>query len=104
MLCQHNRWLTAWKCFTEKFTWKTKIKGALFLCISEREISKFEDLLTDYKVYKEFLFKISPSEWQHKQEKKTLNPEVVSEEDGQDDHNKKPQEMATGNSKFFVHS
>ncbi|XP_013886552.1 coiled-coil domain-containing protein 37 [Austrofundulus limnaeus] len=61
------------------------------------EISKFEELLTDYKIYKEFLFKISPSVWQHKQVNKTLKAEVVSEEDGQDDHNKKPQEMATGN-------
>lgn len=102
MIYQQNGWLSAWKCFTEKCTWEITIKGLLFLCISESEISKFEEILTDYKVYKEFLFKISPSEWQHKQENKTLKAEVVSEEDGQDDHHKKPLEIATRNSKFFI--
>ncbi|XP_061253334.1 cilia- and flagella-associated protein 100 isoform X5 [Bos javanicus] len=34
------------------------------------EISKFEDMLQQYKVYKDFLYKLSPKEWLEEQEKK----------------------------------
>ncbi|XP_060258957.1 cilia- and flagella-associated protein 100 isoform X4 [Ovis aries] len=34
------------------------------------EISKFEDMLQQYKVYKDFLYKLSPREWLEEQEKK----------------------------------
>ncbi|XP_037531049.1 cilia- and flagella-associated protein 100 [Nematolebias whitei] len=63
------------------------------------EISKFEDSLIDYKVYKEFLFKISPPEWQHNDKNKTTKTKVLSEEDGQEDQNNEAQKMATKNSK-----
>lgn len=36
------------------------------------EISKFEDTLQHYKVYKDFLYKLSPREWLEEQEKKHL--------------------------------
>ncbi|KAM5305869.1 cilia- and flagella-associated protein 100 isoform 2-T6 [Glossophaga mutica] len=36
------------------------------------EISKFEDTLQHYKVYKDFLYKLSPKEWLEEQEKKHL--------------------------------
>ncbi|XP_019488209.1 PREDICTED: cilia- and flagella-associated protein 100 isoform X3 [Hipposideros armiger] len=36
------------------------------------EISKFEDILQHYKVYKDFLYKLSPKEWLEEQEKKNL--------------------------------
>ncbi|KAM6216172.1 cilia- and flagella-associated protein 100 [Rhynchocyon petersi] len=36
------------------------------------EISKFEDTLMHYKVYKNFLYKLSPKEWLEEQEKKKL--------------------------------
>ncbi|KAM9681228.1 cilia- and flagella-associated protein 100 isoform 3-T4 [Dama dama] len=36
------------------------------------EISKFEDMLQQYKVYKDFLYKLSPREWLEEQEKKRL--------------------------------
>ncbi|XP_019813638.2 cilia- and flagella-associated protein 100 isoform X1 [Bos indicus] len=36
------------------------------------EISKFEDMLQQYKVYKDFLYKLSPKEWLEEQEKKHL--------------------------------
>lgn len=36
------------------------------------EISKFEDILQHYKVYKNFLYKLSPKEWLEAQEKKHL--------------------------------
>uniref|UniRef100_A0A8C5K9M3 Cilia and flagella associated protein 100 n=1 Tax=Jaculus jaculus TaxID=51337 RepID=A0A8C5K9M3_JACJA len=36
------------------------------------EISKFEDTLQHYKVYKDFLYKVSPKEWQEMQEEKRL--------------------------------
>ncbi|XP_036085635.1 cilia- and flagella-associated protein 100 isoform X2 [Rousettus aegyptiacus] len=34
------------------------------------EISKFEDTLQHYKIYKDFLYKLSPKEWLEKQEKR----------------------------------
>lgn len=61
-------------------------------------MSKFEDALVDYKVYKEFLFKISPPEWQHKEKNETMKAQT--EEDGQEDQNNEPQTMATKNSKY----
>ncbi|XP_007948807.1 cilia- and flagella-associated protein 100 [Orycteropus afer afer] len=36
------------------------------------EISKFEDTLQHYKIYKDFLYKLSPKEWFDEQEKKRL--------------------------------
>ncbi|XP_070319642.1 cilia- and flagella-associated protein 100 isoform X1 [Odocoileus virginianus] len=36
------------------------------------EISIFEDMLQQYKVYKDFLYKLSPKEWLEEQEKKRL--------------------------------
>ncbi|XP_057562252.1 cilia- and flagella-associated protein 100 [Hippopotamus amphibius kiboko] len=36
------------------------------------EISKFEDTLQHYKVYKDFLYKLSPREWLEEQERKRL--------------------------------
>lgn len=36
------------------------------------EISKFEDTLKHYKIYKEFLYKLSPKEWLDEQQEKHL--------------------------------
>ncbi|XP_055413680.1 cilia- and flagella-associated protein 100 [Bubalus kerabau] len=36
------------------------------------EISRFEDMLQQYKVYKDFLYKLSPKEWLQEQDKKHL--------------------------------
>ncbi|XP_008590258.1 PREDICTED: coiled-coil domain-containing protein 37 [Galeopterus variegatus] len=36
------------------------------------DISKFEDTLQHYKIYKDFLYKVSPKEWFEEQEKKRL--------------------------------
>ncbi|XP_023372731.1 cilia- and flagella-associated protein 100 [Otolemur garnettii] len=36
------------------------------------EISKFEDTLHHYKIYKDFLYKLSPKEWLEQQEKKYM--------------------------------
>uniref|UniRef100_A0A3Q2ZYS2 DUF4200 domain-containing protein n=1 Tax=Kryptolebias marmoratus TaxID=37003 RepID=A0A3Q2ZYS2_KRYMA len=70
------------------------------------EISKFEEILIDYKRYEEFLFKISPPEWQHEHKNKTSKAKVVSEKDGRVDQNEEPQEMAarTGKSSIFYSS
>lgn len=40
--------------------------------LGSSEISKFEDILQHYKVYKDFLYKLSPKEWLEEQEKKNL--------------------------------
>ncbi|XP_044062121.1 cilia- and flagella-associated protein 100-like [Siniperca chuatsi] len=55
------------------------------------EIAKFEEILIDYKRYKELLFKLSPPEWQEAQKTKALKAEVLS--DG-DKHNREPAESA----------
>ncbi|XP_072539230.1 cilia- and flagella-associated protein 100 isoform X2 [Salminus brasiliensis] len=43
------------------------------------DISKYEDILQEYKLYKDFLFKLSPLEWQEKQkEKNRRSPKPTS--------------------------
>uniref|UniRef100_A0A3B4ZYQ1 Cilia and flagella associated protein 100 n=1 Tax=Stegastes partitus TaxID=144197 RepID=A0A3B4ZYQ1_9TELE len=44
------------------------------------EIAKFEEILIDYKQYKELLYKLSPPEWQEAQ--KTKKAKVLSGKDG----------------------
>lgn len=50
------------------------VKGPDFTCPlpGSSEISKFEAILQHYKVYKNFLYKLSPKEWLEGQEKKHL--------------------------------
>ncbi|NIG58311.1 coiled-coil domain-containing protein [Pontoporia blainvillei] len=42
------------------------------ITIIKSEISKFEDTLQRYKIYKDFLYKLSPKEWLEGQERKRL--------------------------------
>ncbi|XP_065741087.1 cilia- and flagella-associated protein 100 [Phocoena phocoena] len=42
------------------------------IMIIKSEISKFEDTLQRYKIYKDFLYKLSPKEWLEGQERKRL--------------------------------
>uniref|UniRef100_A0A3P8SF97 DUF4200 domain-containing protein n=1 Tax=Amphiprion percula TaxID=161767 RepID=A0A3P8SF97_AMPPE len=60
------------------------------------EIAKFEEILIDYKRYKELLFKLSPPEWQEAQ--KTKKTKVLSGKDAQHNQNLEPEEMADENS------
>lgn len=48
------------------------------------EIAKFEEILTDYKTYKELLFKLSPPEWQEAQRTKASKANVLSDKDSQE--------------------
>ncbi|KAJ7999611.1 hypothetical protein DPEC_G00196200 [Dallia pectoralis] len=50
-------------------TTETKKITARILAIRS-EISKFEDILKEYTMYKDFLFKLSPPEWQEEQKNK----------------------------------
>ncbi|XP_021522711.1 cilia- and flagella-associated protein 100 isoform X1 [Aotus nancymaae] len=43
------------------------------------EISRFEDTLQQYKVYQDFLYKLSPKEWLEEQEKKRLSLKKAKE-------------------------
>ncbi|XP_006742249.1 cilia- and flagella-associated protein 100 [Leptonychotes weddellii] len=43
------------------------------------EISKFEDTLQHYKIYKDFLYKLSPKEWLEEKEKKHLDLKKTKE-------------------------
>lgn len=67
----------------------------LFLLHSE--IAKYEEILIDYKRYKDLLFKLSPPEWQEAQTVK-----VLSNKETQDWQKKKPEESAIRNGKLFV--
>ncbi|XP_070297688.1 cilia- and flagella-associated protein 100-like [Salvelinus sp. IW2-2015] len=42
------------------------------------DISKFEDIIKEYNMYKEFLFKLSPPEWQEAQRAKGKTPKAKS--------------------------
>ncbi|XP_007465351.1 PREDICTED: coiled-coil domain-containing protein 37 [Lipotes vexillifer] len=42
------------------------------ITVIKSEISKFEDTLQHYKIYKDFLYKLSPKEWLEEQERKRL--------------------------------
>ncbi|XP_041653172.1 cilia- and flagella-associated protein 100 [Cheilinus undulatus] len=59
------------------------------------EIAKFEEILTDYKRYKELLFKLSPQEWQQTQ--KTQAFKVLSAKDTLDRQSRKSEKSAVWN-------
>ena len=48
------------------------------------ELAKFEEILVDYKRYKELLFQLSPAEWQEAQRAKAGRTKVLSDEDSRD--------------------
>ncbi|XP_060934941.1 cilia- and flagella-associated protein 100 [Limanda limanda] len=48
------------------------------------ELAKFDEILVDYKRYKELLFKLSPAEWQEAQREKAVKTKVLSDEDSRD--------------------
>ncbi|XP_061582387.1 cilia- and flagella-associated protein 100 [Cololabis saira] len=66
------------------------------------EVTKLEETLTDFKRYEEFLFKLSPPEWQDEQKSKAATSKGLSDKDGQDDQSKEPGETATDNGKYFT--
>ncbi|XP_047441334.1 cilia- and flagella-associated protein 100-like [Mugil cephalus] len=51
------------------------------------ELARFEEILTDYKRYKELLFKLSPTEWQEAQKTKAKKAKVSSGKDTKKDQN-----------------
>ncbi|KAK1903869.1 Cilia- and flagella-associated protein 100 [Dissostichus eleginoides] len=57
------------------------------------EIAKFEDILIDYKRYKELLFELSPPEWQEAQKTKALKNKDLSEGEAQE-KDREPEESA----------
>ncbi|XP_056238833.1 cilia- and flagella-associated protein 100 [Seriola aureovittata] len=57
------------------------------------ELAKFEEILIDYKRYKELLFKLSPPEWQEAQKAKaSLKSKVLCDKNTQDKQKRKPKE------------
>lgn len=72
------------------------------MSFSFSDIAKLEEILTNYKGYKDFLFKLSPPAWQNEQKSKAVKPEVVADEDGQDDQHKEPDEIAIRNGTYFT--
>ncbi|XP_029297572.1 cilia- and flagella-associated protein 100 isoform X1 [Cottoperca gobio] len=61
------------------------------------ELAKFEEILIDYKRYRELLMELSPPEWQQAQKTKALKSKVQSDGDAQDKHNRQPEESALRN-------
>uniref|UniRef100_UPI0037E9621F cilia- and flagella-associated protein 100 isoform X2 n=1 Tax=Semicossyphus pulcher TaxID=241346 RepID=UPI0037E9621F len=59
------------------------------------ELAKFEEILIDYKRYKELLFKLSPLEWQQAQKTKPLK--VLSNINALDEQNSESEESAIWN-------
>ncbi|XP_029367843.1 cilia- and flagella-associated protein 100 [Echeneis naucrates] len=64
------------------------------------ETAKLEEILMDYKRYKELLFKLSPPEWQEAQKAKALKAKVLSDKDMQNKQKLKPQVSAFTNGKY----
>ncbi|XP_018524844.1 cilia- and flagella-associated protein 100 [Lates calcarifer] len=58
------------------------------------ELTKFEEILVDYKRYKELLLKLSPPDWQEAQRAKALKAKVLSDKDTQDQQNRDTEESA----------
>lgn len=67
------------------------------------ELTKFEEILIDYKRYKELLFKLSPPEWQEDQRTKASKAKVRSDGDARDKQNMDPEESDIRNGKYLVH-
>ncbi|AWP12481.1 putative coiled-coil domain-containing protein 37 [Scophthalmus maximus] len=61
------------------------------------ELAKSEEILVDYKRYKELLFKLSPPEWQEAQRAKASGARVLSVEDTRGEQKKQPVESAISN-------
>ncbi|XP_070693347.1 cilia- and flagella-associated protein 100-like [Pempheris klunzingeri] len=61
------------------------------------ELIKFEEILIDYKRYKDLLFDLSPPEWQEAQKTKTLTAKVLSDGDARDKQSSEPEQSAVRN-------
>ncbi len=66
------------------------------------ELAKFEEILIDYKRYKELLFKLSPPEWQEDQRTKASKVKVLSDGDAQDKQTREHEGSDIGNGKYLV--
>lgn len=67
------------------------------LSLRHSELAKSEEILVDYKRYKELLFKLSPPEWQEAQRAKASGARVLSVEDTRGEQKKQPVESAISN-------
>lgn len=68
----------------------------------QSEITKFEEILVDYKRYKELLFKLSPTQWQEAQRAKAMEAKVPSDRDTVEQHSREPEDSACRNGKDFI--
>ncbi|XP_044219692.1 cilia- and flagella-associated protein 100 isoform X2 [Thunnus albacares] len=62
--------------------------------IIESELANFEEILQDYKRYKELLFKLSPPEWQEAQRDKAWQANVLSDGNAPNEQSMEPEESA----------
>eukprot|EP00064_Thunnus_orientalis_P004262 superscaffoldBa00000384_g4273 len=69
--------------------------------IIESELANFEEILQDYKRYKELLFKLSPPEWQEAQRDKAWQANVLSDGNAPNEQSMEPEESALRQGKYF---
>ncbi|XP_045079221.1 cilia- and flagella-associated protein 100 isoform X2 [Coregonus clupeaformis] len=55
----------------------------------KNDISKFEDIIKEYTMYKDFLFKLSPPEWQEAQKTKTPKAKSVTKDTSKEKDNER---------------
>lgn len=68
----------------------------LFFRLSLSNISKFEDTLQEYKLYRDFLFKLSPPEWQEKHRAKKKSHTKPTSVINKEEHEGKSRETDRG--------
>lgn len=76
--------------------------GFYVVFLFHSELAKFEEILIDYKRYKELLFELSPPEWQEAQKTKALKAKVPSDGDAQDSKDREPEESTARSGKYLV--
>ncbi|KAK5612036.1 hypothetical protein CRENBAI_002047 [Crenichthys baileyi] len=59
----------------------------------ESELDRYEEALIDYQKYREFLFRLSPPEWQEEQKTKSSKTKSSPGKDGEEIQNKGPMEI-----------
>ncbi|CAK6976258.1 cilia- and flagella-associated protein 100 isoform X2 [Scomber scombrus] len=67
----------------------------------ESELANFEEILQDYKRYKELLFKLSPPEWQEAQKNKAWQANVLSDGNAPNQQNIEHEESASKQGEYF---
>lgn len=94
--------LSTKKSYKGDYIWNGMYHGFKSCFSFSSELTKYEEILLDYKRYKKLLFKLSPPEWQEAQSAKSMEATVPSGGDTLDEPNSKSEESACRNGKGFT--